>query len=134
MITLQASGSMPITFSEQKSFMSSDVIEKRTISLTVYKDIESNWWYSLSLHTQWDDERGSTTVGGPFADDHDHLELMQESIKHDAAFIMPPGSGYPATPEYAARQTKLEGKMFWLAITCLSKVLLDIYQSDSQKP
>lgn len=133
-IAIQATGLMPIGLTPQSEFKAEDSLDKRTVSLDLYLDTMHCWWYKLTLLSDWDDERTHTMIGGPFIDDKDHLELMVSAIHHDAALILPPGAGYPATPEYDARQVKLKGQLYWVTLSCLSSILSKIHQEQGQKP
>lgn len=132
--TLQTTGHPPVSVITINTYAAQDTLDRRTVMLGVYVDEPGNYWYQLALHTDWVDERISTYIGGPFINDKDHIELMVAAIHFDAALILPPGAGYPATPEFDARQSKLKGQLYWLALSCLSRVLSMIHQEQGQTP
>lgn len=133
-VTIQATGNMPINFRSTKQFSAADTIDKREVKLDVYMDTEDYWWYRVALESCWKDERLNSMVGGPFTGSRDDVELMVCAIHFDSESILPPGAGYPATPDYESRQEKLNSQMYWLSLSCLSKVLFDIHRERDQTP
>lgn len=132
--TLQTTGYYPFKISSQKRYEAQDVIDRRTITLIVHIDEEGCQWYKLTLGSAWDGERENAIVSGPFVNDDEGYSNLANSVHADAALILPPGAGYPGTPEYVGRQAKLKEQLHWLTVSCLSAILLTIYQESDQIP
>ena len=103
---LQATGLLPIVLEQKQKFMASDVIDKRTVILSLIRTTDDYWWYQLSLFTRITDERDNMKVGGPYANDVESFELMLFAIKFDSENILPTGS--VCHPSMEGRMRRLE--------------------------
>ncbi len=105
---IQATGLLPIVLDQKQKFMTVDVLDKRTVKLSLIRTMEDFWWYQLCLYTRHIEERTNTKVGGPFQNEVDSFELMLAAIKFDSENILPVGSACHPSLECQLLRIELE--------------------------
>lgn len=125
-IKLQATGSMPMRITTTGAYKNTNNVDPhRVITTTLYHG--DGIFYHLEMTSEWESERTISFVGGPFS--LQDMELLSEAVSTDAKALLRPGAGYPATPDYEARQSKLGGQMYTLAMDCLTRSMADLSQT-----
>jgi hypothetical protein len=117
--TLQATGFPPYEVEVEAEYRFSLALkDKREVAITVYCCGRA-YHYLLEYRTGWDDELPFAIGTGPFIGE----ERLAEAVRATAKNILPPGAGFPGTPDYAGRQSKLKGQLEAAALHCLTQVL-----------
>lgn len=119
--TIQATGHTPKTIDAADMYEHTEMLDgdKRGVRLVLFR-IEAEWLGKVEYLTSWGTERNFTRIT-PLGT----LEEVADSVRNFAKTILPPGAGFPATPQFETRQAKLAGMMETLTLTALSKVLAD---------
>lgn len=134
-IKIQATGSMPLSIATNAAFSNVNKVDPhRVITATLYQadgiyhdhKLEGVY-YHLHMTSEWENERTISFVGGPYR--MGDMELLSEAVSTDAKCLLRPGAGYPATPDFEARQSKLGGQMYTLAMDCLTRSMADLSQT-----
>lgn len=123
-VTLQATGHSPFQITAARSFGRSEYLEgdRRGVSVELF-DVTYSWVAVVHYLTTWGTERPFTWVSQA-AD----LNSVAAWVREVAAAILPPGAGFPATPQFETRQAKLAGMMQTLTLTALGDVLRQIHE------
>ncbi len=123
--TLQGTGYEPMTFDYTHRHTSTQMLDgdKRGVRLTFYdlRDDQGVLRYrraELVYLTTWPTEREFTRLYA-----QNHLNAVVDTIRSDAKSVLPPGAGYPATPQFETRQAKLAGMLETATLVALSDVL-----------
>jgi hypothetical protein len=118
--TIQATGHTPQTIDSDDTFAATEMLEgdKRGVDLRLYRLTADEWLCKVTYLTTWGTERDFTRITHAGS-----LEEVADSVRSMAKSILPPGAGFPATPQFETRQAKLAGMMETLTLTALSKVL-----------
>ncbi len=122
-IIIQPTGYGPLQFEVRgAAFYSHQQIEgeKRGVSLSLWDAVDADalWVAKLKYLTNWGSERSFTRFYSTRTP-----ESMGKLIREAAKTMLPPGAGFPATPQYESRQAKLGGVMETLTLIALSDVL-----------
>lgn len=121
---IQPTGYRPIDFEVKgEPYRSLQLLEgdKRGVELSLYETEAGDggrWLAVLRYVTTWGTEREFTRIY-----QSDDLDELAEQVRHAAKSVLPPGAGFPATPQYETRQAKLSGMLETLTLTALSEVL-----------
>ena len=122
MIKLQATGYAPVGYIvKDECFSSTQMLEgdKRGVGLRMWETSQGfRWVVELSYITSWGTERTFVRVS-----DASSAEFAAEWVRTASKSILPPGAGFPATPAFETRQSKLAGMMETLTLVALSDVL-----------
>jgi hypothetical protein len=119
--TIQATGHTPQTIDAAQKYEHTEMLEgdKRGVRFVLFRLEEVDGWIGkVTYETTWGTERPFTRIVHG-----DTLEEVADSVRNLAKSILPPGAGFPATPQFETRQAKLAGMMETLTLTALSKVL-----------
>lgn len=127
---IQPTGFAPYEIEYDKHITATEMLpdDKRGIRIDVYGNGERLQAAVLTYLTQWGTEREFVyrfsfgTYSGSWDD------WVREMAKR----ILPPGAGYPATPQFETRQAKLAGMMETLTLVALTKVLAQIHSEGGQ--
>ncbi len=122
-IKLQATGDAPVIIDALRSFTSTQMLEgdKRGVRVTLHQTNADKWFADISYLTTWGSERPFTWV------DCETLEVVSARIRiRYSKNMLPPGAGFPATPQYETRQAKLAGMLETITLVALSDVLAQI--------
>lgn len=126
-ITLQQTGSVPITIRADLvgSCEQSLTSDKRGIVLKIYREVGGQLFAVAEYRTQWETEFNRTWVFSA-----DTLESLAQQLSNhaEAPGYMPPGSGFPAMPQYEARQLKLQGVFQSLSLHAITVALQQAHQ------
>lgn len=120
-IKLQATGYSPVGYVVLgHCFESIQMLEgdKRGVRLRLWTTTGGTFVAELTYLTSWGTEREFTWV-----DVRNDLVKTADWVRARGAAILPPGAGFPATPQYETRQSKLGGMMETLTLVALSDVL-----------
>ena len=114
----------PIDIEPDQTWSATEMLQgdRRGVRVTVHA-VENCYYIVLDYLTTWGIERPYTWVirwtpqaeHGPW-----------EYVRRQATSMLPPGAGFPATPQYETRQHKLQGMLETLTLTALSRVLKDM--------
>ena len=118
-IELEATG-FPVEWvvGRQLAWKREDLDAKRGIIMRVIESQDHEYIAAVTYATNWDQERPFTWV----MRSHDMHELGG-LVRARAKDVLPPGAGYPATPQYADRQRKLREQLETLTLVALSDCL-----------
>lgn len=124
-ITLQATGQSPQNICYTQSITSTQMLmgDKRGVRLTVYLVEGENYWFpELTYITSWGSEREFVRhwVWVGMGDTWHHW------VRRQSKNMLPPGAGFPATPQYDTRQSKLNGMLEVATLEALGAVLREI--------
>jgi hypothetical protein len=122
--TFQATGFAPFTIViKDDPYCAEEFLEgdKRGVSVELFEDAHNGWWAALDYHTTWGTERPFTRIS-----ERGTLEEVSDWVRTQSKTVLPPGAGFPATPSFETRQSKLTGMMETLTLVALSRVLKEI--------
>jgi len=134
LVKLQATGHLPQSFEGRELACHEDKLpgDKRGVRIAIYQGYGTDLWCEVRYQTLWGTERPCTYVeswGGPHPLS-DKLTNLSVWVRNLAPRIMPPGSGYPAGPQFADRQAKLAGMMETLTLHVLTECLRTVAASE----
>lgn len=121
-IKLQSTGFSPVGYVVDGPCIESIQMldgDKRGVRLRLWRTSKGDRRVcELTYLTSWGTEREFIWVR-----DFDTLEQLSEWVRGASKSILPNGAGFPATPQYETRQSKLAGMMETLTLVALSDVL-----------
>ncbi|MCV2356547.1 hypothetical protein LNV09_20595 [Paucibacter sp. B2R-40] len=121
--TVQATGYSPFTVEAEALYSDTQMLpeDKRGVTLRLFREADEKWIAVLTYISSWGMERDFTRIYEGYS-----LEEISEDLRAASKSILPPGAGFPASPQYDTRQAKLAGLMEVLTLVCLSNVLAEI--------
>lgn len=123
---LQATGYSPIDIHEKLVVTDTQMLDgdKRGVRVVLIDTGCGGWVGVLDYITSWPTERPFTRITSFFtpASLLDVSEVLREWSKS----VLPPGAGYPATPQFETRQSKLQGMLEVATLTALSNCLAQV--------
>lgn len=125
---LQATGYLPIEINPQAAWSAKLMMdgEKRGIGVAVFK-LDDRWVGLVEYGTSWPTERPySWVLEAPT------LTKLGEDIRALAPTVLPPGAGFPAAPQFDARQRKLVESLQTLTLVVLTDVLAQAHTPGEQ--
>jgi hypothetical protein len=135
-VTLQATGYPPMTID---GWMVADHTEalpgdKRGVRISVYVDTKNVRWVCVEYVTKWPIERPVSHLHGfdPATMTTSTTEAIAAWVRELSRSILPPGAGFPALPQYEARQERLRGMMETLTLHCLTAVLKQLTTNNTR--
>lgn len=127
-LTLHPTGALPVSFEADKEFTKELAVgPKRRVCAQLFtmKTKLLGFCICLSYLTEWDEEYPNVVV----LKGRD-LNKLCEQANEMAPQLLPPGAGYPGTPEYAGRQAKLRDQVGFAAITALTECLAEHHRAE----
>jgi hypothetical protein len=123
-ITIQPTGHMPQVIATDKAYNSTQMLEgdKRGVQLQMGMEEEGGWFAAITYITSWGTERTFVRL------EHGAIGVVCDWVRAAAKIILPPGAGFPATPQFETRQSKLAGMLETLTLVALSEVLAEVHK------
>jgi hypothetical protein len=116
MITLHPTGYPPVVIDADTVYRFEERLGKRLITVELF--MSTPFTLLMAYNSDWEDEHPNVIVLQ--ADTIDELCTL---ARMEADLLMPPGAGYPGTPEYKDRQAKLKGQIEHAALIALTECL-----------
>jgi hypothetical protein len=116
-ITIQPTGYPPVQLEPLYWASSTQVIGRRVVTVELMRLTGTIWGIFLSYISKWPDERDYRQLL------RGDILVVTELARMAAKSMLPPGAGYPATPDFADRQRKLVGQLEQVTLAALTEVL-----------
>lgn len=128
MITLYPTGYPPVELEEGDEWAYDLQLGKRRVRVVLYETpailTPSVFTLAMSYISDWEEEQDNVIVLRS-----DNILDLCALARAEADLLLPPGAGYPATAEYEARQSKLQGQIAHAALTALTECLAQRHRS-----
>jgi hypothetical protein len=125
-VTLHHTGYEPVDVEALAVFQVEEMMpgDKRGVRITAVQVGPLQWRFELAYLTSWGVEQNFYRRSGA-----DTLHDGAQWVREHAPKLLPPGAGFPATPQYETRQRKLEGMMETLTLVALTELLTKIKET-----
>jgi hypothetical protein len=126
-VTMQHTGYAPVEFDALAVFTVEKQLggDKRGVRITAVQVGMIGWRVEVAYLSTWGIEQNYFRCSGI-----NPLSNCAEWVRNLAPNLLPPGAGFPATPQYETRQRKLAGMLETATLVALSDVLAQVSKGE----